>query len=104
MRDKAARRCPQTTTFEEKEEPKRIRTEVSLLTSLYNALTLDQTGSRPELAVLQLINPGPATMSLARAWVCLQAWGHTSGTSDQNRSCLPELIEVEPEASGTRGG
>ena len=26
--------CPQTTTFEEKGEPKRIRTEVPLLTSL----------------------------------------------------------------------
>ena len=26
--------CPQTTTFEEKEEPKQIRTEVLLLTSL----------------------------------------------------------------------
>ena len=33
-RDKATRQCPQTTTFEEKGEPKRIRTEVSLLTSL----------------------------------------------------------------------
>ena len=32
--DKVIRRCPQTTTFEEKGEPKRIRTEVPLLTSL----------------------------------------------------------------------
>ena len=31
---KVTRQCPQTTTFKEKEEPKRIRTEVSLLTSL----------------------------------------------------------------------
>ena len=31
--DKVTRQCPQTTTFEEKGEPKRIRTEV-LLTSL----------------------------------------------------------------------
>ena len=31
---KVTRQCPQTTTFEEKEEPKRIRTEVPLLTSL----------------------------------------------------------------------
>ena len=31
--DKVTRQCPQTTTFEEKEEPKRIRTEVPLLTS-----------------------------------------------------------------------
>ena len=34
MRDKVRRQCPQTTTFEEKGEPKRIRTEVPLLTSL----------------------------------------------------------------------
>ena len=34
VRDKATRQCPQTTTFEEKGEPKRIRTEVPLLTSL----------------------------------------------------------------------
>ena len=34
VRDKVTRRCPQTTTFEEKGEPKQIRTEVLLLTSL----------------------------------------------------------------------
>ena len=34
VRDKGARQCPQTTIFEEKGEPKRIRTEVHLLTSL----------------------------------------------------------------------
>ena len=33
-RDKVPRQCPQTTTFEEKGEPKRNRTEVLLLTSL----------------------------------------------------------------------
>ena len=32
--DKATRQCPQTTTFEEKGELKRIRTEVLPLTSL----------------------------------------------------------------------
>ena len=32
--DKVTRQCPQTTTFKEKGEPKRIQTEVSLLTSL----------------------------------------------------------------------
>ena len=32
VRDKVTRHCPQTTTFEEKGKPKRIRTEVSLLT------------------------------------------------------------------------
>ena len=34
VRDKVTRKCPQTTTFEEKGEPKQIRTEVLLLTSL----------------------------------------------------------------------
>ena len=34
MRDKVTRQCPQTTTFEGKGEPKRIRTEAPLLTSL----------------------------------------------------------------------
>ena len=34
VRDKATRQCPQTTTFEEKAEPKQIRTKVPLLTSL----------------------------------------------------------------------
>ena len=34
VRDKVTRQCPQTTTFEEKGEPKRIRTEVPLLTSV----------------------------------------------------------------------
>ena len=32
--DKVTRQCPQTTTLEEKGEPKRIRTEVLLLASL----------------------------------------------------------------------
>ena len=34
VRDNVTRRSPQTTTFEEKGEPKRIRTEDPLLTSL----------------------------------------------------------------------
>ena len=43
VRDKVTRQCPQTTTFKEKGEPKRIRTEVPLLTSLtpyHSALAL----------------------------------------------------------------
>ena len=34
VKDKVTRQCPQTTTLEEKREPKQIRTEVPLLTSL----------------------------------------------------------------------
>ena len=35
VRGKVTRQCPQTTTFEEKGEPKRIRTEALPLTSLH---------------------------------------------------------------------
>ena len=34
VRDKVTRQCPQTTIFKVKGEPKRIRTEIPLLTSL----------------------------------------------------------------------
>ena len=34
VRDKVTRQCPETTIFEEKGEPKQIRTDVPLLTSL----------------------------------------------------------------------
>ena len=34
VRDKVTRQCRETTIFEEKREPKRIQTEVPLLTSL----------------------------------------------------------------------
>ena len=34
VRDKVTRQCPETTNFKEKGDPKRIRTEVPLLTSL----------------------------------------------------------------------
>ena len=34
VRDNVTRQCPHTTTFEEKRDPKQIRTEVPLLTSL----------------------------------------------------------------------
>ena len=45
--NKVTRHCPQTTTFEaEKGEPKRIRTEAPLLTSLTPYVPLGQIGSR----------------------------------------------------------
>ena len=61
VRDKVTKRCPQTTTFEEKGEPKRIRTEVPLLTSLTIALPLGHTGSRvPAVAkILQFTSASP---------------------------------------------
>ena len=49
VRDKVTRQCPQTTTVEEKGEPKRIRTEVRtevpLLSYQPDALPLGQSGS-----------------------------------------------------------
>ena len=45
VKDKVTRQCPQTTTFDEKGEPKRIRTEDTLLQYQPNALPLGQTGS-----------------------------------------------------------
>ena len=46
VRDKVTRQCPQTTSFQEKVEPKQIQTDVPLLTRLTNALPLGQTGSQ----------------------------------------------------------
>ena len=46
VKDKVTRQRPQTTTFEEKGGPMRIRTEVYQP----NALPLGQTGSRAQLA------------------------------------------------------
>ena len=49
VRDKVTRQCPETTIFEEKGEPKLIRTEVLLLTSLTarpNRLTIVSLSSR----------------------------------------------------------
>ena len=44
-RDKVTRHCPQTTTFEGKGKPKRIRSEVPKLQYQSNTLPLGQTGS-----------------------------------------------------------
>ena len=38
VKDKVTRQCPHTTIFEDKAEPKQIRTEVPLLTSLTSYL------------------------------------------------------------------
>ena len=47
VRDKVTRQCPETTTFEEKGEPKRIRTEVRRPSAYQpNALPLGHTGSQ----------------------------------------------------------
>ena len=50
VRNKVTRQCPQTTTFEEKGQPKQIRTEVPLT----EALPLGQTGSQDSVHRTQL--------------------------------------------------
>ena len=45
VRDNVTRQCPQTTTFEVKGEPKPIRTEVPLLTSLKPVLNSTNVSS-----------------------------------------------------------
>ena len=52
VRDKVTRQCPQSTTFEEKGEPKRIRTEAPLL----NTLTPYRQAKRPAFDGLWNIN------------------------------------------------
>ena len=42
VRAKVTRQCPQTTTFEEKGEPKLIRTEAPLFTARPNRLTEEE--------------------------------------------------------------
>ena len=46
VRDKVTRQCPQTTTFEDKGEPKRIRTEIPLLTRRKEGWTEGRTKGR----------------------------------------------------------
>ena len=55
MRDKVTRQCPQTATFEEKGEPKQIRTDVLLLT----VLTV-----RPNRLTYLLLGPGATYLTV----------------------------------------
>ena len=59
VRDKVTRQCPQTTTFEEKPEPKRNRTEVPSAFQP-NALPLGQTGSHVFAATKIILVAAPA--------------------------------------------
>ena len=52
VKDKVARRSPETTAYEEKGEPKRIRTEVPLLTARPNRLPLFRGDDEVELHIL----------------------------------------------------
>ena len=78
MCDKVTRRCPQTTTSEEKGEPKQIRTvsprTVPLLTTEPNALPLGQTGS-----VTDWVSEGLAGNRQARSLTSLISISFTTG-------------------------
>ena len=87
VRDRVTRQCRlQTTTFEEKGEPKRIRTEGP---SAYqpNALLLGQTGS--------FLTPSSHTQSL---------WGRTAQTNSHVATeCAPDSSSVSPAHCGLPG-
>ena len=57
VRDKVTRQCPQATTFEERGEPKIVRTEFPLLTSLMPYRYAKPTHTAPELALTFDFNP-----------------------------------------------
>ena len=59
VRDKVTRLCPQTTTFEEKGEPKRYRTEVLPLTSLLPTARPNRLSRLHLLSPLLLSAPAP---------------------------------------------
>ena len=85
VRDKVTRQCPQTTTFEEKGEPKRISNRVP---SAYqpNALPLGQTG-------WQIIIT--AVIFTAR---CLtdKEWAHYALHAQQDEKCKPKTSKIKP--------
>ena len=74
MRDKVPRHCPQTTTFEEKGEPKQIRTQVLLLNSL-----TPYRWAKPAHTVLLACSSPPSTVlriqsiddGVGSAYVCV---------------------------------
>ena len=60
VREKVTKQYPQTTTFEEKGEPKQIRTEP-------NALPLGQTGSQTCCASVRALSHGKLFIVTAKA-------------------------------------
>ena len=72
MRDKVTRQCPQTTTFEVKGEPKQIRTEIPLLTSLTKSnslgllVSLTSTTTATHLELTKLLKLGVQSVTSFR--------------------------------------
>ena len=105
VRDKVARQCPQTTTFEEKgERPKRIRTEVPLLTSLLTTLPLGQTGSHSSSCCAR--NQSPSifiyTMLYHVIPTCMASQSCPAHSNGSLRPWLQEVLGGDGTAGGKR--
>ena len=95
MRDRVTRQCPQTTTFEEKGEPKRIRTEVPLLTSLTTYRSAKPSHKR-EGHRHGSIN---IQVSWSQAWIYNYIGLMVTGEEAELRSC----VKVEVDVLGSYG-
>ena len=93
MRDKVTGQCPQTTTFEEKGEPKRYRAEVLPLQYQPNALPLGHTGSQlPPNQPRPLYTSGrppPTTRTCAK-----QTPAAGTGHVESLHECAAKIISV----------
>ena len=93
MRDKVTGQCPQTTTFEEKGEPKRYRTEVLPLQYQPNALPLGHTGSQLPPNQPQPLytsgRPPPTTRTCAK-----QTPAAGTGHVESLHECAAKIISV----------
>ena len=96
VRDKVTKQCPQTTTFEEKGEPKRIRTEVLPLTTLGLFNREFRTGFRrigqvPESRLSMTLN---SAVRQGGAWYCQRRCGN-GRASQGSRLAVLHLTSTE---------
>ena len=78
MRDKVTGQCPQTTTFEEKGEPKRIRTEVPL-GCLATVLGFNRDWIAVQLPAEAILLPQPAEHTVSQNHGAALHAGHRPG-------------------------
>ena len=82
VRDKVTRQCPQTTALEEKGEPKRIRTEVLLLTSLTTWAHQQACGLYYAMLSFTYLHPPSSSQFFLEEWRCTpesEIWSVMSG-------------------------
>ena len=96
MRDKVTRQCPQTTTFEEKGEPKQIRTGVFLLASLtpYRWAKPAHTIGDGQLDFYTA--PEQSQRKQQQKKQCPQTTFEEKGKSKRNRTEVPLLTSLTP--------